>query len=101
MHYYINVPIGLVRNFLHFFRKFPRSRRSHTKGIYRRYEYLSNNNKIMDIHVDLELEMKISRRKLRLLLFHEFYLGRKVMEATSNKCDTMGTDGLAARTAQH
>jgi hypothetical protein len=36
----------------------------------------------MDMGVDLELEMKISRRKLRVLLFHEFRLGRKATEAT-------------------
>ena len=34
------------------------------KSIYRGYEYLSNNYKIMDIDVDLELEMKISFRVL-------------------------------------
>jgi hypothetical protein len=39
----------------------------------------------MDMDVDLELEMKISRRELRVLLFHEFRLGRKTTEATSNK----------------
>ncbi len=36
----------------------------------------------MDMDVDLELEMKISRRELRVLLLHEFRLGRKATEAT-------------------
>ena len=34
------------------------------------------------MEVDLELEMKLSRRELRLLLLHEFRLGRKATEAT-------------------
>jgi transposase len=55
----------------------------------------------MDVDVDLELEMKISRRELRLLLLHEFRLGRKATEATSNICGTMGKDVLSIRTAQH
>ena len=53
------------------------------------------------MEVDLELEMKLSRRELRLLLLHEFRLGRKVTEATSNICGTMGQDTLSVRTAQH
>jgi hypothetical protein len=44
----------------------------------------------MDMNVDLELETKISRRELRVLLLHEFRLGRKATEATSNICGTMG-----------
>ncbi len=54
----------------------------------------------MDIHADLELEMKISRRELRLFLIHEFCLGQKTTEATSNICRTMGKDALSIRTAQ-
>ena len=50
------------------------------------------------MEVDLELEMKLSRRELRLLLLHEFRLGR---EATSNICGTMGKAVLSIRTAQH
>ena len=50
--------------------------------------------------VDLELEMKISRREVRLLLFHELRLSRKATEATSNICGTMGKDVLSIRTAQ-
>ena len=46
---------------------------------------LSNNNKTMDMEVDLELEMKISRRELRVLLLDEFRLDHKGTEATSNK----------------
>ncbi len=49
----------------------------------------------MDMDVDLELEMKISRRELRVLLLHEFRLGRKATEATSNICGTMGKDVLS------
>ncbi len=54
----------------------------------------------MDMDVDLELEMKISRRELQVLLLHEFRLGRKATEATSNICDTMGKGVLSIRTAQ-
>ena len=50
--------------------------------------------------IDLELEMKISRRELRVLLLHEFRLGHKANEATSNICGTMGKDVLSIRTAQ-
>ena len=42
--------------------------------------------------VDLELEMKISRRELRLVSLHEFRLSRKAMEATSHICGTMAKD---------
>ena len=55
----------------------------------------------MDMDVDHELEMNISRRELRLLLLHEFRLGRKATEATSNICSTMGKDVLSIHTAQH
>ena len=75
-----------------------RSRIFHIRSIYRWYEYCSNDNKIIEMEVDLELEMKLSRRELRLLLLHEFRLARK---ATSNICATMGKDVLSIRTAQH
>ena len=78
-----------------------RSRIFHIRSIYRWYEYCSNDNKIIEMEVDLELEMKLSRRELRLLLLHEFRLGRKATEATSNICGTMGKAVLAIRTAQH
>ena len=52
----------------------------------------------MDIHADLELEMKISRRELRVLLLHEFRLGHKTAEATSNIWHTMDKDALSIRT---
>ena len=55
----------------------------------------------MDMDVDLELEMKISRRELRVLLLHEFRLGHKATEATINICSTMGKGALSIRTAQH
>jgi transposase len=55
----------------------------------------------MDMDVDLELEIKISRRELRVLLLHEFRLGRKALEATRNICSTMDKDALSIRTVQH
>lgn len=55
----------------------------------------------MEMDIDLEFEMNISRRELRLLLLHEFRLGRKATEATSNICGTMGKNVLSIRTAQH
>jgi hypothetical protein len=36
----------------------------------------------MDMDFDLELEMKIFRRELRVLFLHEFRWGRKTTEAT-------------------
>jgi hypothetical protein len=48
----------------------------------------------MDVDVDLESEIKISRRELRVLLLHEFRSGHKANEATSNICGTMGKDAL-------
>jgi hypothetical protein len=35
----------------------------------------------MDTDVDLEVELKISRRELRVLPLHEFHLGRKATYA--------------------
>ena len=55
----------------------------------------------MDMDIGLELELKISRRDLPVLLLHEFRLGHKETEATSNRCSTMGKDVLSIRTAQH
>ena len=55
----------------------------------------------MEMDIDLELETKISRRELRLLLLHEFRLGRKATEATSNICSTMGKDVLSIHTVRH
>ena len=51
--------------------------------------------------VVLGLEMRISCRDLGLLLLHEFHLGHKAMEATSNKCGTIGKDALSFRKTQH
>ena len=91
--------IGLVRNFLRFFRKFPGTAENVLEySILGVYEYCSNDNKIIEMEVDLELEMKLSRRELLLLLLHEFRLGRK---ATSNICGTMGKAVLSIRTAQY
>jgi len=36
-----------------------------------------------------------------MFLLHEFRLGHKATEATSNICNTMGNDVLSIRTAQH
>jgi transposase len=55
----------------------------------------------MDTDVDLELEMKIPRRKLRVLLLDEFRLCRKATEVTSNICGMIDKDALCIRTAQH
>ena len=77
------------------------SRILHVRSIYRWYEYCSNDNKIIEMEIDLELEMKLSRRELRLLLLHEFRLDRKATEATSNICGTMGKAVLSILTAQH
>ena len=65
------------------------------------YEYLLNNDRIMDMDVDLELEMKILPREFELLLLHESHLGYKTTEETSNICGTMGKDVLSVRIAQH
>jgi len=54
----------------------------------------------MDVDVDLESETKISRRELQVLLLHDFRLGHKAKEATSNICGTMGKDVRSIRTAQ-
>src|SRR6202789_4117747 len=50
---------------------------------------------------DHELKMNLSRREIRVLLFHEFRLGHKATEAANNICSTMGEDVLSIRTAQH
>jgi len=47
------------------------------------------------------LAMVISGSELRVLLLHEFRLGRKATKAASNICSTMGKDVLSIRTAQH
>jgi histone-lysine N-methyltransferase SETMAR len=54
----------------------------------------------MDVDIDLEAEMKISHKELRVLLLHEFRLGHKAKEAASNICRTMGKDVVSIRTAQ-
>ncbi len=55
----------------------------------------------MDRDVDLELETKISRTQLRVLLLPEFRLDRKAMEATGSIYGMMGKDALSIRTTQH
>jgi hypothetical protein len=51
------------------------------------------------MNVDLELEVKISQRELRVLLLLEFCLGHQATESTSNICRTMGKNVLSIRTA--
>jgi hypothetical protein len=54
----------------------------------------------MNMDVDPGLEMKISRTELRVLLLHEFCLGRKATETTSRTYHAMGKDVISIRTAQ-
>ena len=51
--------------------------------------------------VDYGLKINFSRREIRILLFHEFHLGSKAIEATNNICSTMSKDACSIRTAQH
>ena len=53
------------------------------------------------MNVDLELELKMSRREQRVLLFHEFHLDHKSTEVISNICSTISKNALSIRTAQH
>ena len=55
----------------------------------------------MNERVSFALKMNISDKDLRLLLLHEFRLGRKATEAASNICHTMGEDVVSNRTAQN
>ena len=54
----------------------------------------------MSNNSDLKMKIDISYRELRLLLFHEFRLGRKATEAARNIRSTMGKDVISIRTAQ-
>ena len=51
--------------------------------------------------VDLKLQMKTSRRELQSLVPHEFRLGRKTTETTSNMCGMIGKQVLVVRTVHH
>ena len=51
----------------------------------------------MDMDADLELELKISRRQVRVLLLHDFRLDHKAQET----CSTMDKDAFFIRTVQH
>ena len=53
------------------------------------------------MNVDRESEMNLSRKELRLLLFHEFRFGRKASEVARNICSTMDELKLSVRTVQH
>ena len=55
----------------------------------------------MDMDVDQESEMDLSRKELQVLLLHEFCLGTKAIQAARNICSTMSEDTLSIRTAQH
>ena len=55
----------------------------------------------MDMNVDRESEMNLSRKELRVLLLHEFRLGRKSTQTARNICSTMGENTLSIRTVQH
>ena len=55
----------------------------------------------MDMHVDRESEMNLSCKELRVLLFHEFRLGRKATEVARNIGSTMVEDTFSVRTVQH
>ena len=55
----------------------------------------------MDMDINCESEMNLSCKELRVLLLHEFRLGRKATEAARNICSTMGEDTLLIRTVQH
>jgi hypothetical protein len=61
-------------------------------------EYLSNDNKTIDMDVDHKLKMNLSHREIRVLLLHKFRLGHKATEAANNICSTMGEDVLSIRT---
>jgi hypothetical protein len=45
--------------------------------------------------------MQIFHRKLRVLLLHEFRMGRRVTKETSNICSTIGNDVLSIPMTQH
>ena len=84
----------MAKNFCVFFEFLYNSKESsrsfRIKRIYRGRECLSNNSKRMNLKVDYELETNISRKKLRLLLLHEFRLNHKATEAANNIYSTMG-----------
>jgi hypothetical protein len=55
----------------------------------------------MNKEAGFRLEVEISRSKLRVLLLHEFHLGRKATKVASNIHSTMDKYVLSIRTAQH
>ena len=99
------VDIGLARNFLRFLSKSPRivdkALGVSILRVYKEVRVFSNNSKIMDMDVNQELEMNLPRKELRVLLLHEFHLGRKSTQTARNICSTMGKDTLSIRTPQH
>ena len=55
----------------------------------------------MDMNVDRESEMNLLCKELRVLLLHEFRLGRTATEVARKISSTMGEDILSIRSAQH
>ena len=55
----------------------------------------------MDMDFDCQSEMNLSCKELRVLLLHEFRLGRKATGEARNICSMMSEDTLSIRTAQH
>ena len=53
------------------------------------------------MNVDRHSRTNLSCKHLRVLLFHEFCLGPKAIQAARNICSMMGEDTLSIRTAQH
>ena len=44
--------------------------------------------------------MNLSPREIRVLLLHEFRLGRRATQETNNICNVMGEDAFSIRTVQ-
>ena len=55
----------------------------------------------MDMDVDRESEINLPCKEIRVLLLHEFCLGRKATKAARNICSTMGEDTFSIRSMQH
>ena len=55
----------------------------------------------MNMDVDRHSQTNLSCKHLRVLLFHEFRMGLKAIQAARNICSMMGEDTLSIRTVQH
>ena len=97
--------LGWQEIFCVFFSKFPRivdkALEVFLLRIYKEVPVFSNNSKIIDMDINQELEMNLSHKELRVLLLHEFHLGRKSTQTARNICSTMGKDTHSIRTPQH